>query len=187
MTMLKRKREGKTDYRQRLNLLKSGKTRLIVRKTNKNVIVQFVEFNEDGDKVLLTVNSGVLNKFGWGGAKRNLPCAYLTGLYAGKKAKEKGVSDAILDAGLSVSIKRGVIYSALKGVLDGGINVPHSKEVLPDEKRIMGEHIKEYFNKLKEKKSNIFSDYLKHDFNPDDIPKKFNEIKKKILENEGKL
>ena len=34
-------------------------------------------------------------------------------------------------------------YAALKGMVDAGMEIPHSEEVLPSEERINGEHIGE--------------------------------------------
>lgn len=164
---LKRKRQGKTNYRQRLNLLKSGLTRLVVRKTNKNVIVQFVDYYDKGDKPKITIVSGVLKKYGWKGANRNLPAAYLTGLLAGVRAKEKKINKAILDRGFFPSIRGSLIYAALKGVVDAGVNVPHSDDIFPDEKRLIGEHIA----------SNEKTKYTK---SQRDIVANFEEVKKKI-------
>jgi len=96
----RRKAEGKTDYRRRLKLLISGIPRLVIRRTNKNMIVQVVEYSDDGDHVLLTANSSELKKLGWKHATANLPAAYLTGMLAAKKAKEKKVKKAIVDLGL---------------------------------------------------------------------------------------
>ena len=53
----RRRREGKTDYRKRLCLLRSGKTRLVVRKSLKNTQIQFVQYKEDGDKIILAASS----------------------------------------------------------------------------------------------------------------------------------
>jgi large subunit ribosomal protein L18 len=64
----KRRREGKTDYAKRLEMLKSRQPRLVVRKSNKCVIVQVVEFGEKGDKTLACANSFDLGKFGFKGA-----------------------------------------------------------------------------------------------------------------------
>ena len=36
------------------------------------------------------------------------------------------------------------IYAAIKGVVDAGVNVPHSSEIFPEDERIRGEHIKKY-------------------------------------------
>jgi len=89
----RRRKEKATDYRKRLALVKSGKPRMVVRRSNKHVLVQIVEFDPNGDKVLVSVNSKNLKKFKWA-SRRNLPTAYLTGYYAGMLGK-KGRSEGI--------------------------------------------------------------------------------------------
>ena len=137
----RRKREGKTNYKKRLELLKSGKLRLVVRKSLRNVIVQIVEYHVDGDKTLVKVSSKELKKHGWTGYGRNTPSAYLVGLLCGVKAKENKITEAILDLGLHPSRKGTILYAVLKGVVDSGLNVAHSKEIFPSDDRIMGKHI----------------------------------------------
>lgn len=139
---LKRRREQKTDYKKRLALLKSGATRLVIRKSLSNIAVQFVEFDPKGDKTVVCTFSTELKKLGWD-KTGNVPAAYLTGLLAGKKAREKKIENAVLDLGLQSSTKGSRLYAALKGVIDAGVNVPHSEEILPTEDRIRGEHISE--------------------------------------------
>ncbi len=152
---LKRRREGKTDYRQRLRLLKSGKTRAVVRVTNNKIIVQFTDYHEDGDKVKINIDSNHLEEYGWDGHGSNLPCSYLVGYLAGKKAQKEGIEEAVLDIGLNVPKKGGKIFSALNGIVDSGVYIPHDPEILPTEPRKKGEHINEEivgnFNQVKEK------------------------------------
>ena len=50
----RRRREGKTDYRKRLKLLLSRKPRLVVRKSLNNIIAQIVEYDEKGDRVVVS-------------------------------------------------------------------------------------------------------------------------------------
>lgn len=142
----KRRMEMKTNYRKRLALLKSGKVRLVIRKSLSNISVQLVNFNPSGDQTVVSAVSSELKKFGWT-KTGNIPAAYLTGLLAGKKAKEKNVTEAVLDIGVQTSTKGSRIYAALKGVLDAGINIPHSKDILPSEDRINGKHISEEVSK----------------------------------------
>ena len=182
MKGFKRKRQGRTDYKQRLKLISSGKIRLIVRKTNKNVIIQFVEYSPKGDLIKVSGHTNELKKYGWVGSRRNSYCAYFIGLLTGLKAVKKDIKEAILDIGLNKSIKGGILYAALKGVLDSGINVPHSNEVLPKEERIKGEHTVAYIKKIGEEKNKRFSIYLKNKINPEEIPKIFEVVKGKILE-----
>ncbi|MBL7051634.1 MAG: 50S ribosomal protein L18 [Nanoarchaeota archaeon] len=158
----RRKREGKTNYRKRLELLKSMKLRLVVRKSLRNVIVQIVEYNVDGDKTLVMVSSKELKKYGWSGYCRNTPSAYLVGLLCGVKAKEKKISEAILDLGLHPSRKGTILYSVLKGVIDSGVNIAHSPEIFPSEDRIMGKHIS------------------------DKVPVEFEKVKNEIMKGEKK-
>src|SRR5687768_18409510 len=87
----RRRREGRTDYRTRLALLRSGEHRVVVRKTLRNVIVQVVAFDPTGDKVVASAEARELAKLGWTGYTRNTPSAYLTGLLAGMRAKAAGV------------------------------------------------------------------------------------------------
>ncbi len=138
---LKRRREGKTDYRQRLKLLKSGKVRAVVRPSNKHIRVQFIRYDRDGDEVEASASSQNLNELGWEGYGSNIPAAYLVGYLAGKRAIEKGIEEAVLDIGLNYPEKGGKLFSTLNGILDAGISVPHDPEVLPEDDRIKGEHM----------------------------------------------
>jgi large subunit ribosomal protein L18 len=59
----------------------------------------------------------------------------------GKAAMAQGCTDAVLDIGLAGSTPGGRVFSALKGMVDAGMDIPHSDAVLPEENRINGEHI----------------------------------------------
>jgi len=142
----KRRIKKKTNYDRRISLLKSEKTRLVIRKSLSNISIQFINFKTSGDETIAAANSTELKKIGWS-KTGNIPAAYLTGLLAGKKAKNKNIKEAILDLGLQTSTKGSRIYAALKGVLDSGINVPHSKDILPSDERIRGEHISKELSK----------------------------------------
>lgn len=166
----RRKKEGKTDYKRRLKLLVSGTERLVIRKTNTSIIVQIVQYNDDGDKILVTVSSLSLKKLGWKYSTGNIPSAYLTGLIAGKKAQEKNIKSAIVDLGLYSPVKGSKLYAAVKGAIDSGLDIPHSEEIYPSEDRLRGKHIAEYAKS---------SDQFKN--KPTDIEKSFDDIKKKIL------
>jgi large subunit ribosomal protein L18 len=182
----KRRREGKTNYYKRYVMLKSGrKVRLVVRLTNKYAIVQFIEFSLGGDKTLVGVNSKTLFKFGWKGDPNNTPATYLTGLIAGLKAKKLGINSAIPDIGLHRPTKGARVFAAIKGCLDAGIDIPVSKEVLPDDDRICGKHIAEYAKELLSTNEELFkkrfSEVLSRGLNPIELPKHFIEVKEHIL------
>jgi large subunit ribosomal protein L18 len=150
----RRRREGRTNYRSRLALLKSGETRLVVRRTNGNVIVQFVDWTQGGDAVKATAVAQELAKLGWEGSPKNTPAAYLTGLLAGKRAAKAGVESAVLDIGRHTPTKGSRVFAALKGVLDAGIEVPHGgKDIYPSEERLSGAFLElaSNFNAVKAK------------------------------------
>ncbi|MHB8586028.1 MAG: 50S ribosomal protein L18 [Thermoplasmatota archaeon] len=138
----RRRREGRTDYRRRLGLLRGEKTRLVVRRSLRNVTVQVVDFDDKGDVVRAKAESRELPTVGWNGYTENTPAAYLTGLLAARRASEAGVQEAVLDIGRQVPTRGGNLFAALAGALDGGLKVPHSPEVLPDGPRLRGEHLR---------------------------------------------
>jgi len=180
----RRRREGKTDYDKRKALIISGKPRLVVRGTLKNINSQIVLAKPHGDEVLVSAHSRELKNYGWKATMGNTPAAYLTGLLCGLKSKAKGVKEAVLDIGLHSPSKGARVFAALKGVLDAGLNVPHSGEKLPDEARIKGEHIAKYAKTLSdnpEKYTSIFSKYLENKVSPGDLPKHFAEVKKAVI------
>jgi large subunit ribosomal protein L18 len=140
----RRRREGRTNYHVRYKLILSKKPRVVVRKSNAGTSLQLVVAEQKGDRTLLTVNSRELKDFGYSFSRSNLPAAYLTGLLFGKKMLALGIDEGIADIGLHASTKGNRLYAAIKGIVDAGIDVPHSPEIFPEEKRISGEHIKEY-------------------------------------------
>ncbi len=142
----RRRREGKTDYRARLGMLKSGETRMVVRRSNGNVTVQFVDWAENGDVIKATAVGQELANLGWEGSPKNTPAAYLTGMLAAKRAQEAGIEDAILDLGRHAPIKGSKVFAALKGAVDAGIYVPHSDDIYPTEDRLTGEFLEQKKN-----------------------------------------
>lgn len=138
----RRRREGKTDYRKRLKLLRSGKVRIVVRKSLKNTQVQFVEYHEDGDKVLASaISNELINKYQWKYSTSATPAAYLTGLLAGKRAIDKGISEGILDTGRYPPVTGSKIFAALKGIVEAGVECTYNDEKIPSEDRILGRHL----------------------------------------------
>ncbi len=180
---LRRRREGKTDYQARKALVISRKPRLVTRFSLKNVTVQIVVAKLHGDEVLAAANSRELVKtYGWKAPTGNVPAAYLTGLLCGLKAKAKGVEEAILDIGLISPTKGSKIFAALSGVLDAGVDVPHSEEKIVKE-RMKGEHIAKYAKSLgagSEEYSAKFSKYIAQGVAPEKIPEHFNKVKAEI-------
>ena len=170
----RRRRESKTDYNKRLKLLISHKTRVVIRKTLKNITIQFVNYDAKGAVIAASSSSIQLLKMGWNYSRNNLSASYLTGLIAGKAAIEKGIKAAIVDIGMNESVKGSKLYSAVKGIMDAGVKINCSEKILPTEDRISGKHIAAYAAKLKEQGS-----YKNVDASA--IEKTFNDIKNKVL------
>ncbi len=130
----RRRKENRTNYAKRLGLVKSGLPRMVVRKSNRYVSVQFIEFDPSGDKTLCTVTGRKLSKlFNWP-SKRNVWSAYLAGLCAGREASKKGVTEFVLDSGLHTPSKGSVLFAALKGAVDAGLKTNYSEEKVPGDK-----------------------------------------------------
>ena len=180
----RRRREGKTNYRSRRALVLSRVPRLVVRLSLKHAIVQVIEAESIGDKVLVSAHSNELSKaYGWLSNRGNIPSAYLTGLLCGFKAMANGVDKAFLDIGLHIPSKGTRIFAALKGAVDAGVEVPHSEDILPDEGRISGKHIAEYASQLSsdpEVYKQKFSKYLSKGSRPEKLSELFSAVKAKI-------
>jgi len=183
-TKFRRRREGKTDYKARRALIVSGRPRLVTRTSINNVIAQVIAAKPKGDEVLVSAHSRELGKYGWKAPRGNVPTAYLTGYLCGLKAKAKGVEEAIFDIGLYPPTKGAKLFAVLKGVLDAKVNVPHSAEKLPDEKRLKGEHIAAYAQSLASEPERYqlrFSKYLRQDIKPETLPAHFAQVKNDML------
>ena len=182
---LRRRREGKTDYKARKALVLSGKPRLVARCSLKNVTAQIVAAKPYGDEVLASAHSRELKKkYGWKAPTGNIPVAYLTGLLCGLKAKTKGVEEAILDIGLIAPTKGAKVFAVLSGVLDAGVDVPHTEEKIVEE-RTEGAHIAEYGKSLgpgTEIYSAKFSKYLEQKISPEKLPEHFAKVKADIID-----
>jgi len=179
----RRKRQGKTNYKKRLRLLLAKKPRLVIRLTNQKIIAQIIDFKTKGDVILINVDSPTLKKYNWNFSFKNIPAAYLTGYLLGKKALQKNIKEAVLDLGFKSPIFGNKIYACLKGVLDAGLNIPHSEEIFPSPERISGKHIQDYAAQIKENKElfeKIFAKYLKNNLDPVKIVETFQNTKQKI-------
>ncbi len=181
---LRRRREGKTDYQARKALVVSRRPRLVTRGSIKNANVQIIQAKVSGDIVLAAANSKELTKlFGWKAPTGNIPAAYLTGLLCGLKAKNNGVKEAILDAGLVAPTKGARIFAMLNGVVDAGVSVPFSEEKIVKE-RIKGEQVAKYAKKLgagSDEYNKKFAAYLAAGVAPEKLPEHFTKVKADIV------
>lgn len=137
-----RRIRGLTDYQLRLKLLKSEMTRAVIRGSNKNMLVQFVNYGENGDAIVTSAKSVELVKLGFTLNTGNIVASYLTGYLAGKRLLKKGFdSEVVVDLGLQSSLYGSRLYAAVKGIKDSGINVRVSDVVFPKDERLSGAHL----------------------------------------------
>lgn len=167
-TKYKRRQQGKTDYyaRKRLvvqakNKYNAPKYRLVVRFTNKDIIMQVVTAEITGDKVFSSAYAHELKAYGIKHGLTNWAAAYATGLLIARRTLSKlgldkdfiGVEEAdgeftlteaaetddgerrpfkaFLDVGLARTSTGARVFGAMKGASDGGILVPHSEKRFP--------------------------------------------------------
>ena len=183
--LYRRRRSGATDYRARKKAIMSRDTLLAVRISGKNVTAQFLKPTVTGDLVLSSAHSHTLRKVGWKGSLKSLPACYLLGLWAGKKAKEGGIENAILYNGPSPFVKGSRISAFVKGVIDAGVRVPFSDEALPSEDRLKGSNIVGYAAELAKQDKALyerrFSALIKLGFKPEDYAQNYSHTKDAIL------
>jgi len=162
----RRRREGKTDYRARQRLITQAKNkyntpkyRIVVRHTNRDVILQVLSSKINGDYVLAYAYAHELKRYGINFGHTNYASSYAAGLLLGRRVLQKlgldkkyeGVKNAngevfhitakddgprpftaLLDVGLKRTTTGSRVFAALKGAVDAGVNIPHS------EKRFVG-------------------------------------------------
>ena len=151
----KRRKANKTDYLKRINLLKSGTPRVVFRKTNKYILSQYVTSKEAQDKVIMSINSTDLKKYGWPqefqGSLKSIPASYLTGFLIGKKIIKQKLENPIVDLGMIRILYKTKVYAFLKGLKDSGVEIKCDEKMFPEEERIKGKNLKKDFSKTFEK------------------------------------
>jgi len=217
---LKRRREGKTDYRARRRLINQDKNkyntpkyRLVVRISNKDVTAQIVYSQLSGDRVLCAAYARELKRYGAKVGLTNYAACYATGLLLARRLltqlkladKYVGVKDAtgedkfveppeegprpfkaLLDVGLARTSTGARIFAALKGALDGGLDIPHKEtrfagykqdagklDAATLRKYIFGGHVSDYMKTLEKDDATHyqkqFSQYIKAGLKAGDI------------------
>lgn len=145
---------------QAKNKYNAPKYRLVVRFTNKDIIVQVVYAKLQGDFVFVSAHSKEMPKYGLEHGLTNWSAAYATGLLCARRAlvklgladKYEGVTEpdgtlvltekldeedaprpfkCFLDVGLKRTSTGNRVFGAMKGASDGGIFVPHSENRFP--------------------------------------------------------
>ncbi|MFB6353996.1 MAG: 50S ribosomal protein L18 [Halobacteriales archaeon] len=170
---MRRRREGVTDYHQRLRLLKSGQPRLVARLSNKHARAQLVALGAEGDRTLASAHSADLAEYGWEAPTSNLPAAYLTGFLAGRRGLAADVDGAVLDIGLNTATPGAKVFAVQEGAIDAGLEIPHNDSVFPAWERTRGEHIAEYAASLDEP-------LYAGDFDATTLPEHFDEVRERL-------
>jgi large subunit ribosomal protein L5e len=108
-TKKRRRREGKTDYQHRTNLLRQDcthhnnvKSRLVVRITNNRVICSITKAFIDGDRVVAYADSTELKEYGIEFGLTNQFAAYATGFLCGRRALKSNGLDKIYQPNTNV-------------------------------------------------------------------------------------
>jgi len=171
---MRRRREARTNYHQRLRLLKSGKPRLVARKSNQHIRAQLILTGPQGDETMASASSEDLAEYGWEAPTGNLPAAYLTGLLAGKRAVEAGLETAVLDIGLNTATPGNKVFAVQEGVIDAGLEVPHNDEVFAEWARTRGEHIADYA----EAQDGLYAG----EFDATTLPEHFDDVRERLME-----
>ncbi|XP_050370563.1 60S ribosomal protein L5-1-like [Argentina anserina] len=186
------------------NKYNTPKYRFVVRFTNKDIVAQIISATISGDLVLASAYSHELPRYGLNVGLTNYAAAYCTGLLLARRTLKKLEMDeeyegnveatgedfsvepgesrrpfrALLDVGLVRTTTGNRVFGALKGALDGGIDVPHSEkrfagfskdskslDAETHRKYIYGGHVAAYMGTLTEdepeKYQTHFSRYIK--------------------------
>merc|ERR1719277_729437 len=173
------------------------KYRLVVRFSNKNITCQVVYATLTHDVVIASAYASELPSFGLKFGLTNYAAAYCTGLLIARRVLTKlgladtykGLAEAsgedymveeaddgprpffcLLDVGLKRTSTGSKVFAALKGALDGGLDIPHSEKRYVgydtesknlDEdflrKYIFGGHVGEYMDSMKEEDPEKFA------------------------------
>ncbi|MDA3836070.1 MAG: 50S ribosomal protein L18 [Nanoarchaeota archaeon] len=156
----RRRMEKKTNYTSRVKLLKSDRPRLVFRKTNSYVIVQYVNSFEAQDSMIFGLTSKALLKYGWPeefkGSLKSITASYLTGYLTAKKILKENLEQPIVDFGMQRTLHKTKLFAFLKGAIDGGLEISCSEEAFPEQERIEGKSLKNDFSsKFSEIKTKI--------------------------------
>jgi len=193
------------------NKYNTPKYRMIVRLTNRDIICQIAYARIEGDVIIAAAYSHELPRYGVKLGLTNYAAAYCTGLLLARRLLTKfkldeiyaGIEEAngedyevedvadkpaafrcYLDVGLAKTSTGARVFGAMKGAVDGGLNIPHSNKRFPGfsegefnadvhRQHILGIHIAQYMKALLEDDEEAykkqFSKYIKMGISSDDI------------------
>lgn len=211
--------------RQDKNKYNTPKYRMIVRFTNRDIVCQIAYSTLSGDVIVCSAYAHELKRYGLKAGQTNYSAAYCTGLllarrtlqkfgldkaYEGNTGEELGEDynveandegprpfHCILDTGLKRTSTGSKVFAALKGALDGGLDIPHNEKRFagyePDEKEfdpevmgkyILGGHVAEYMEEMieedPEKFQTHFAEYLKNGIEPDNLEEMYESVHEAI-------
>ncbi|XP_047336178.1 60S ribosomal protein L5-1-like [Impatiens glandulifera] len=201
------------------NKYNTPKYRFVVRFSNKDIVAQIVSATIAGDNVLAAAYAHELPHYGLEVGLTNYAAAYCTGLLLARRvlkmlemddeyvgnveasgedfsvepAESRRPFRALLDVGLIRTTTGNCVFGALKGALDGGLDIPHSdkrfagfskesKQLDADlhHKYIYGGHVAAYMRTLiedePEKYQTHFSKYIKQGVDADSIEELYKKV-----------
>lgn len=211
-------------YRNKFN---TPKYRLVVRTTNKDVVCQIAYSRMQGDIIVAAAYSHELPNYGLNVGLKNYAAHYCTGLLLARRVLKKFKLDDLykgqeeadgedynvepvddgpkpfrcfLDVGLTRTTTGNKVFGALKGALDGGLDIPHGNKRFPgydtESKNfdaethcgyIFGANIKEYMESLKEEDDETyakqFSRYIKAGIEPEGLEDLYSGVHEAIRAN----
>jgi large subunit ribosomal protein L5e len=212
---------------QAKNKFNTPKYRLIVRTTNRDVICQVSYSRMQGDIIIASAYSHELPDFGLKVGLTNYAAHYCTGLLLARRLLNKFKLDKLyvgqtevdgaeynveptddgpapfrcfLDTGLTRTTTGNKVFGALKGAVDGGLDIPHNTKRFPGydseskdfdaEKHcsyIFGGNIQQYMETLKDDDSETyqkqFSRYIKEGIEPEGIEDMYTKVHANIRAN----
>lgn len=195
------------------NKYNTPKYRMIVRFTNKDVICQIAYARIEGDVIICAAYAHELPRYGVKVGLTNYAAAYCTGLLLARRVLQKYKLDSIyegndnidgdeylvesedgkpgafrcyLDVGLARTSTGAKVFGAMKGAVDGGLEIPHStkrfpgydsesKEFSPEVHRdhIFGKHVGNYMQQLQDDDEDAykkqFSQFIKNGVTSENI------------------
>jgi len=195
------------------NKYNTPKYRMVVRISNKDITCQIAYARLEGDVIVCAAYSHELPRYGIKIGLTNYAAAYCTGLLLARRLLKKLGLDsiyegqkepngeyycvecvdgqpkafhAVLDVGLYRTTTGARIFGALKGAVDGGLDIPHSEKRFPGwdteqkqlnaelhRKHIYGLHVAEYMKSLLDEDETAykkqFSRFIKEGISSDGI------------------
>jgi len=195
------------------NKYRTPKYRFVVRRSHRDISCQIFSSDLTHDVCVQSAYSHELRRYGVRAGLTNYAAAYCTGLLLARRINSKyslkyegvAVADgedfeveadpedkapfkALLDVGLARTTTGARVFGALKGAVDGGLNIPHNSKRFPGteldgkeiksnaethKKYIVAGHVGDYMKKLAEDDEDSFkrqfARYIKLKIGADDL------------------